>query len=369
MDKTMSKRDPYEVLEVSRDASEKEIKRAFRRIMRKHHPDLNPDDPEAEEKCKEAAEAFDILGNAEKRARFDRFGHEGVSMGAGAGFSSFSDIFSAFGDLFGGDIFGGSRGPRRGASYRVMLNLEFLEAARGCEKTISFKRQERCDPCSGSGAEPGTKPVTCGACQGQGFVVMSRGFFQIRQPCSACRGNGTVIKSPCKKCKGEGAIEREVEVEVKIPAGVDDGMQIRVSGEGDQGDPGAPPGDLIVVVRVEAHEYFRRINNDLVLELPIAFTQAALGSEIEIPLIDSKTKVKIDAGTQVGHEIRLRGKGFADPTGRYGAGDARIIVNIEVPKKISKRQEELLREYAELENENVSPKRKSFLEGLKNLFD
>jgi molecular chaperone DnaJ len=367
----MAQADPYEVLDISRDSSQDEVKKAFRKVVRKWHPDRNPGDQAAEEKCKEAAEAYDILGNAEKRARFDRFGHQGVGAGTGAAnFGSFSDIFSAFGDLFGGDSFGGMRGgPRRGASYRIMLELEFMEAALGCKKTIELRRQELCNDCEGSGASPGSRPQACPDCRGQGFRVMSRGFFQVRQPCNSCGGDGEIINNPCGKCLGEGRIPRKVDVEIAVPAGVDDGMQIRVAGEGDHGEPGAAPGDVLAVIKVSDHDVFRRLENDLIIEVPVTFAQAALGASLEIPTLQGKKDIKIKAGTAVGHEIVLRGQGFPDPTGRYRNGAARIIITIAVPKKLTGRQEELLREFAEIEEANVSPQRKSFIEGIKSLFE
>lgn len=367
------RRDFYDVLGVSRDASAGEIKKAFRKTALKYHPDRNPGDAEAEEKFKEAAEAYEVLGNEDKRARYDRFGHAGVSAGAGAGagFSSFTDIFEAFSDIFGDGLFGGGRGrgPRRGASLRIALEIDFFEAARGCEKTVELARQEGCDDCHGSGAKPGSRPQKCNACAGRGFVVHSQGFFQIRQPCGRCSGQGETISDPCDTCDGSGQVRRQVEFPVTIPAGIDDGMQLRVSHQGDHGDPGAPPGDVLVVVRVREHALFQRVGNDLVVELPITFPQAALGTELEIPTLDGPETVTIDAGTPVGHEIRLRGKGLPDPTGRFPRGDQRIIVTIEVPKKLGEKQQELLREYAELQAQHVSPRRKSFFESLKSIFE
>jgi molecular chaperone DnaJ len=368
----MAQADPYDVLGVSKDASQDDVKKAFRKVVRKWHPDRNPGDKDAEEKCKEAAEAYDILGDAEKRSRFDRFGHQGIGAGAGAGahFSNFSDIFSAFGDLFGGDVFGGARGgPRRGASYRIILDLEFMEAALGCTKTIELKRQELCSDCEGSGANPGSKPTSCPDCRGRGFRVMSQGFFQIRQPCNRCGGDGEIVSNPCKKCSGQGRIPRKVDVEIAVPAGVDDGMQIRVAGEGDHGEPGAPAGDILAVVQVQSHDVFQRLENDLIVEVPITFSQAALGATIEIPTLEGKTEITIKAGTPVGHEVVLKGKGFPDPTGRYRPGSARIIVTIAVPKRLTERQEELLREFATLEEANVSPQRKSFFKSVRSIFD
>lgn len=367
------KRDPYDVLGVSRDASPDDIKKAFRKIIRKNHPDRNPDDAEAEERCKVAAEAYDILGNPEKRERFDRFGHAGVGATSGAGaanFGSFADIFSAFSDLFGGgDFLGGMRGARRGASYRILLELDFMEAALGTKKTISIERQETCGDCRGSGASPGSAPVRCPDCQGRGVRVLSQGFFQIRQPCPRCNGEGSTISDPCKSCHAAGRVPREVDIEVDIPAGVDNDMQIRVAGEGDHGPDNAPAGDLLVVVRVRPHDFFHREDNDLVLVLPITFSQAALGADVEIPTLKGKETMTIKAGTPVGEELVLKGKGFPDPTGRYRNGDLRVRVTIAVPKKLDKRQEELLREFAKLEEANVSPQRKSFFDSVKSLFE
>lgn len=370
------RRDYYEVLGIDRDASAAAIKKAFRKAAVTYHPDSNPDDPDAEEKFKEAAQAYEVLSDKDKRARYDRFGHAGVEAGAGGfggfgGGGSFSDLFSAVNEMFGGDLFGGGgrRGPRRGASYRVGLELEFMEAARGCTKTLGITRQESCEGCEGSGSADGARPQACQACGGRGFRVHSQGFFQIRQPCGRCGGEGAVIADPCKTCGGEGQVPREVDVEVSVPAGVDHGMQIRVRGEGDHGDPGAPPGDILCVIQVKRHEFFRRENNDLLLELPVTFAQATLGATIDIPTLEGKHNVKIKKGTQVGHEIVLRGKGFPDPTGAYRKGDARVSITIEVPRKLNKRQEELMREFAEIEEANVSPKRKSLLESFKSLFD
>lgn len=369
-------RDPYEVLGVARDASAEDVKKAFRAIIRKNHPDRNPGDKAAEERAKEAAEAYDILGNTEKRARFDRMGFAGVGAGGGAahGYSSFNDIFSAFSDLFGADIFGGVRpgGGRRGASYRILLELDFMEAALGCKKTVAITRNELCEDCQGSGAKKGTAPTSCGDCRGTGVRVLSQGFFQIRQPCPRCGGEGSVISDPCKGCKGEGRVEREKDVEIEVPPGVDDGMQIRVPGEGDHGLNGAPAGDILAVCKVRPHDLFRRLNNDLLLELPVTFAQATLGAEVEIPTLRGKETVKIKAGTQVGTEIRLNGQGFPDPTdpsGRYRKGDLRVLVTIEVPKRLSKRQEELLKEFAELEEKPVNSQPRGFFESVRRIFE
>jgi molecular chaperone DnaJ len=368
---TQERRDFYEVLGVSKDASEGELKKAFRKSALKNHPDRNPDDKAAEERFKEAAEAYQVLSDSEKRARYDRFGHAGLSgAGAASAGAGFGDIFSMFGDLFGDSMFGGGgRGPRRGSSYRVLLELDFLEAALGCRRTLEIERQERCDACDGDGAAPGARRVRCSPCGGRGYQMISQGFFQMRQTCGRCNGEGTSIDKACNGCSGEGHTKKKVDVEVDVPAGIDTDMQIRIAGEGDHGDPGAPPGDILCVVRVRDHDIFQREGNDLVLELPITYSQAVLGAEIDIPTLTEKRSIRIKPGTPVGEEIVLRGEGFSDPTGRYRKGNARVIVTIEVPRRLSPRQQELMREFAELEEKNVSPDRQSFFDKVKGLFE
>jgi molecular chaperone DnaJ len=368
----VSKRDYYEVLGVEKDADEGTIKKAFRKLAIQFHPDKNPGDAEAETKFKEAAEAYEVLSDEDKRARYDRFGHAGLE-GAGVGAGSFESIFESFADIFGGsifgDLFGGRRGgPRRGAHLRVELALDFLEAARGCSKTISYNRPEGCEDCNGSGAKPGTSPVTCHVCGGHGQVVQSTGFFQLQTTCPQCHGAGKVIKDPCPPCRGEGRVLKRREVEVKVPPGVDDGMRLRVPGEGEAGQPGAPAGDLHCVIRVKAHEFFERRDTHVLLEVPISYTQAALGTTIDVPTVDGKAELKVKKGTQSGDVFTLRGEGIPD-TRDGRRGDQLVRVVVEVPKKLSKKQEELLRQLAELEEAHVTPQRKSFFDKLKAYFE
>lgn len=370
-----SKRDYYEVLGVEREADEGTIKKAFRQAAIKFHPDKNPGDTEAEARFKEAAEAYEVLSDAEKRARYDRFGHAGVGA-TSAGSASYESIFESFADIFGGGIFesffggrGGRRGgARAGATLRVELTLDFLEAARGTTKNVVYTRAERCLDCQGSGAKRGTSPVTCDLCGGRGSVIQSTGFFQIQTGCPRCRGQGKVVREPCAECEGHGRIGRRREVEVRVPAGVDEGTLLRVPGEGEPGDAGAPNGDLQCVIRVRPHEFFARQEDHVLLELPVTFTQAALGASIEVPTIDGKDALKVKRGTQSGDLFTLRGKGIVDP--HSGArGDQIIRVVVEVPKKLSKKQEELLRQLAETEDTHVSPQRKSFFEKIKGYFE
>ncbi len=373
---TSVKRDYYEVLGVARDADVDTIKKAFRKAAVKYHPDKNPGDAEAEARFKEAAEAYEVLSDPEKRARFDRFGHAGVE-GVGAGAASFESIFEHFGDLFGGGLFesmfgGRSRrrgGPRAGASLQMELEVEFLEAAKGASKTVTFERQEPCLECRGSGAKKGTSPVTCDTCRGRGSVIQATGFFQVQTTCPVCRGQGTIVREHCEECRGEGRVGRTRECTVDIPAGIDDGMRLRLAGEGEPGEAGAPAGDLFFVIRVKPHEFFERQENHVLLEVPITFTQAALGAEIDVPTIDGKETLKIKAGTQSGSLLTLRGKGI--PSVRRGAprGDQVVRVAVEVPKKLSSEQEELLRQFAELEDAHVSPRRRSFFDKLKDYFE
>lgn len=375
MTNAVSKRDYYEVLGVARDADEGTIKKAFRKAAMQWHPDKNPGDAEAEAKFKEAAEAYEVLSDADKRARYDRFGHAGVE-GVGARQGSYESIFEQFADMFGGGLFEGmfgggrgrGRGPRQGASLRVEVALDFIEAARGVSKTITYQRGEPCLECKGSGARAGSGPVTCDLCDGRGSVIQQSGFFQLQTGCPRCRGAGKVIRDPCGECRGEGRVARRREVEVKIPAGVDDGMRLRVPGEGEPGDPGAPNGDLHCVIRVRPHEFFARQDQHVILEVPITFTQAALGASIEVPTIDGKETLKIKKGTQSGDLYTMRGLGIPDPHGG-GRGDQVVRVVVEVPKKLTKKQEELLRAFAETEEAHVSPERKTFFDKLKSYFE
>jgi len=372
---SVSKRDYYEVLGVGKDADGGEIKKAFRKLALKYHPDRNPDDAEAEAKFKEAAEAYEVLSDDDKRSRYDRFGHaglDGASFGGGGGFES---IFESFADLFGGgfeSFFGGGGrrrgGPRSGANLRVELPLDFLEAARGVKKSLVYKRPERCVECTGTGVEPGKTAATCDTCRGHGQVVQRSGFFQVQTTCPTCRGAGQVVKDPCDSCSGEGRVLREREVEVDVPAGVDDGMRMRVAGQGEPGEPGAPDGDLHVVIRVRPHEFFHRRDTHVILEVPISYSQAALGAKIDVPTVDGKATLNVKRGTQSGDVYTLRGKGIQSATGGR-RGDQLVQVSVEVPRKVNKEQEALLRQLAELEERHVTPKRKTFFEKIKSYFE
>lgn len=369
-----AKKDYYEVLGVARDASPEDVKRAYRKAAATNHPDRNPGDDAAIERFKEAAEAFDVLGDRDKRAMYDRYGHEAFARSGGRqpGFNDVGDIFSAFGDLFEG-FFGAQQGGRggrratRGDSLRCSIDLELREAAFGCTRTVEIERAELCSTCDGSGAKPGSKAETCTYCAGRGQVVQAQGFFRIQTTCPACRGAGEIIRDKCPKCSGEGRQAKAVKLEVKVPAGVDNGMQLCLRGEGEPGDHGGPRGDLYCEIHVAEHPLFARQGHDLVCAIPISYSQATLGTEIDVPLLDGKHRLEIPTGTQPGDVIRLRGKGMPDPQSRR-KGDLLVEIHLEVPKKLSPRQEELLRELADLEQKDVSPHRKSFLEKLKDYF-
>lgn len=372
----MSKRDYYEVLGVSKEASDREIASAYRKLAVKFHPDSNPGDEDATVRFKEAAEAYEVLSDSSKRQRYDRYGHAGVD-GAGNGFGSAEDIMDAFSDIFGGGIFenffgggGGRQGGKRvrkGSDVRVDMTLTLEEAATGVDRTIEIPRSEECETCEGSGAKPGTRPSMCGTCGGLGQVVQSHGILRVQTTCPECRGEGKRIDDPCSDCRGQGFIKKNVEIDVSIPAGVDDGTRVRITGQGEPSPDGGPPGHCYCFVSVKKHEIFEREGDHLILRMPISYTQAALGATIEIPTLDGPDELKIAAGTQPGEVFRLRGQGMTDPhSGRKG--DLHVQLNIETPKKLSKRQEELLRELAELEEIDVSPKRKSFLASIKDYF-
>jgi molecular chaperone DnaJ len=370
-----TKRCYYEVLGVTRTASGKEISECYRKLALKYHPDRNPGDEEAIKYFKEAAEAFEVLSDENKRARYDRYGHAGVDGGAGPHFNDVNDIFSAFGDVFGdsvfGDLFGRQRGgrsrTRRGTDVRCSVTLDLIEAARGCERTIEFERHETCRTCQGSGAKPGKKPETCRYCGGSGQVIQSTGIFRVQTTCPGCKGAGTVVKDPCVGCHGEGYVLRRVKRDVKIPAGVDDQTRLRLEGEGEPSPAGGPPGDCYCFVKVRDHALFQREGAHLICHVPITFAQAALGAEIEVPTLDGPEDLTVPAGTQNGEVFRLRGRGIPDPH-RRGVGDLLVRVDIEVPKKLTPRQEELLRELAEEEHSNVTPTRKNFFDKLKDYF-
>lgn len=367
----------YEVLRVEKSASKIEIDRAYRKLAIKFHPDSNREDESAVEKFKEATEAYEVLSDAEKRERYDRYGHSGVD--GVHQFNDVEDIFEAFGDLFGGgmfgDLFGGARGgggrgrrARRGADIRCNVTLTLEEAARGVDKDISFRRRVKCDTCSGSGAEPGSQPVTCNTCGGRGQVIQSAGILRVQTACPNCSGTGQQISNPCGDCRGSGLKNQKAELSVTIPAGVDDGMRVRVQGEGEASPDGGPVGDCYVFITVLPHDLFKRDGSHLVLQLPISYSQAALGAEIEVPTLNGAKPLRIDPGTQNADVFTLKGQGVIDPrAGRIG--DMLVQVFIEVPKKVSPEQERLLRELAAVEHESVLPHRTTFLEKLRNFFD
>src|SRR5215813_3473188 len=361
----MSKRDYYEVLGVTRSASDQEIKSAYRRLAVKYHPDKNPNDASAEEKFKEAAEAYSVLSDGEQRKRYDRFGHAGVSSsaaGAGSwGAPGFGGIEDILGDLFGfGDVFGGRTGSRRtsaqrGADLRYDLEITLEEAANGMTAQLRIPRLEQCDTCKGSGAAAGSQPETCTTCSGTGQVRYQQGFFSVARTCHACRGAGRVIKNPCATCNGAGRVEREKQMEVKIPAGVETGSRLRVSGEGEAGTQGGATGDLYVVIHVAEHEQFERQGNNLYEAVPITFTQAALGSDLMVKTLDGEEKLKVPMGTQTGTVFRLRGKGMPALGGR-GRGDLFVSVTVMTPTSLTREQKKLLEQLAEVENKDLEDK-------------
>jgi len=360
----MSKRDYYEVLGVTRTATDQEIKSAYRRLAVKYHPDKNPNDATAEEKFKEAAEAYSVLSNEEQRKRYDRFGHAGVSSSAGQGAwgaPGFGGIEDILGDLFGfGDVFGGQRGGRRssaqrGADLRYDLEISLEEAANGMTAQLRIPRLEACETCKGSGAAAGSQPETCTTCSGTGQVRYQQGFFSVARTCHVCRGAGRVVKNPCADCKGAGRVEREKQMEVKIPAGVETGSRLRVTGEGEAGTQGGAPGDLYVVIHVAEHDQFERQGNNLYEAVPITFAQAALGAEIMVKTLDEDEKLKIPMGTQTGTVFRLRGKGMPILGGR-GRGDLFVSVTVVTPTTLTREQKRLLEQLAEVESKDLENK-------------
>jgi molecular chaperone DnaJ len=370
----VSKRDYYEVLGVSRSATEVEIKSAYRKLAMKHHPDRNPDNPKAEEQFKEAKEAYEVLADADKRAAYDRYGHAGIDpragMAGGAGFSSFAD---AFGDIFG-DIFNQARRGRasvyRGADLRYNLDVPLEHAARGTETRIRIPTYEDCGTCKGSGAKPGTNPRTCPTCEGQGQVRMQQGFFSIQQTCPKCHGTGKIISEPCPSCHGAARVKKQKTLSVKIPAGVDDGDRIRLSGEGEPGVNGGPAGDLYVQIQVKPHPVFKRDHDDLHCEMPVSFATAALGGEIEIPTLDGSAKIRVPSETQSGKVFRLRGKGIRGVRSREH-GDLLCHVVVETPVSLNERQRDLLREFeamTQADGDRHSPRAKSWMEKVREFF-
>ncbi|HDN2511491.1 MULTISPECIES: molecular chaperone DnaJ [Providencia] len=373
----MAKRDFYQVLELEKNASEKDIKRAYKRLAMKYHPDRNQGNKdESEEKFKEIKEAYEVLSDEQKRAAYDQYGHAAFEQGGmgGGGFGGGADFSDIFGDVFG-DIFGGGRRqqrPSRGSDLQYNMELTLEEAVRGVTKEIRIPTLETCDVCHGNGAKPGTSADTCSTCHGMGQVHMRQGFFSVQQPCPTCHGRGKVIKDPCNKCHGHGRVERYKTLSVKIPAGVDTGDRVRLSGEGEAGENGAPAGDLFVQVHVLPHNIFERDGNNLHCEVPINFADAALGGEIEVPTLDGRVKLKIPAETQTGKIFRMKGKGVKSVRGGL-QGDLMCHIVVETPVKLNEKQKALLKEFGESlggkSGEKNSPRSKSFLDGVKKFFD
>jgi molecular chaperone DnaJ len=378
----VSKRDYYEVLGIEREANDQQIKSAYRKLALKYHPDRNPGNKQAEEHFKEAAEAYAVLADGQKRSLYDRFGHAGVTnAGGGAGFdptifADFSDIFAGLGDAFGfGDLFGGRRrrgGPQRGADLRYDLEITFDEAAKGTETTIQIPREEACETCSGSGASPGTKAETCTQCRGTGQLRYQQGFLTVARPCGTCRGTGKTIAKPCQSCRGAGRVGRERSLTVKIPAGIATGQRLRLYNEGEHGSAGGPSGDLYVVVIVQEHAFFHREGDDLYCELSMPFHTVALGGEVRVPTLDGRETINVPAGTQPGTRFKLRGKGMPNVSGR-GHGDLHVIARVEVPKKLTKEQRQIVEQLASTMPEKEpgdgsEAAEKPFFERVKDIF-
>ena len=374
----MSKRDYYEVLNVARNASEAEVKQAYRRLAMKLHPDRNPGDQVAEERFKEAKEAYEVLSDSRKRTAYDQFGHAGVDGTAGGGFGGFGEA-ADLGDIFGGvfrDIFGGMRGGGggqnyRGADLRYTLDLTLEEAVFGTTAKIRVPTLVSCATCAGSGAKPGTKPTTCPTCRGAGQVRMQQGFFSIQQACPRCQGRGTIIPDPCETCRGSGRIEEQKTLSVKVPAGVDNGDRIRLTGEGEVGEHGGSSGDLYVQIQVKPHPIFTREDNDLYCEVPIGFHTAALGGELEVPTLDGRLSLKIPPETQTSKVFRLRGKGVK-PVRGGPTGDLLCRIVVETPVNLTREQKELLEKFAatmEASGERHTPQQGSWLDGVKKFFE
>ncbi len=376
---TMSKKDYYEVLGVNRDASDDEIKKAYRKLAMKHHPDRNPDNPKAEEHFKEAKEAYETLSDGQKRAAYDQYGHAAFEAGgmgggnpfgaAGAGAQGF-DFSDIFGDIFGGNRGGNRSSAQRGSDLRYNLEITLEQAARGTETEIRIPTMAECETCHGSGAKAGTSPTPCTTCGGQGQVRMQQGFFSVQQACPRCHGTGKMIASPCKPCNGQGRIKKHKTLSVKIPPGVDNDDRIRLTGEGEHGINGGPAGDLYVVVHLKPHAMFQRDHNDLHCEMPISFSTAALGGEIEIPTLDGKASIKIPAETQSGRQFRLRGKGIKGVRSSTH-GDLHCHVIVETPVNLTERQRELLREFEAIndkDSDRHNPRAKSWMDKVKSFF-
>ena len=371
------KRDYYEVLGVQRNVSEEEVKRAYRKLAVKFHPDKNPDDPHAEEKFKEIGEAYDVLMDPDKRAAYDRFGHAAFAQGTAAR-GGFHDPFDIFREVFGGagggifeTFFGGvgTRGEdrQRGSDLRYDMQIKLEEAAFGVEKEIEIQKLDTCDKCQGSGAEPGSRTINCPACGGRGQVISSRGFFQVSQTCPRCRGAGQIIERPCRQCQGEGRLEKMSRIMLKIPAGIADGSRLRSSRNGEAGTRGGPHGDLYVVIHIKEHKIFQREDDNLYCEVPIPFSSAALGGEVDVPTLEGKAHLKVPTGTQSGQIFKLRGKGIVNVNGRE-RGDLLVRLIVEVPTRLNAEQRQKLEEFAALCGEENTPMRKSFFERAKEFF-
>src|SRR5438128_7163518 len=371
------KRDYYEVLGVQRNVSEEEVKRAYRKLAVKFHPDKNPDDPHAEEKFKEIGEAYDVLIDPDKRAAYDRFGHAAFAQGTAAR-GGFHDPFDIFREVFGGagggifeTFFGGvgTRGEdrQRGSDLRYDMQIKLEEAAFGVEKEIEIQKLDTCDQCQASGAEPGSRTINCPACGGRGQVISSRGFFQVSQTCPRCRGAGQIIEKPCRQCQGEGRLEKMSRIMLKIPAGIADGSRLRSSRNGEAGTRGGPHGDLYVVIHIKEHKIFQREDDNLYCEVPIPFSSAALGGEVDVPTLEGKAHLKVPVGTQSGQIFKLRGKGIVNVNGRE-RGDLLARLIVEVPTRLNTEQRQKLEEFAALCDEENTPMRKSFFERAKEFF-
>jgi molecular chaperone DnaJ len=367
------KRCYYEVLEITREADDESIKKSYRRLAMKFHPDRNPGDEEASFKFKEATEAFEVLRDPQKRARYDRFGHAGLEGMAGAGAQGFGeagDFADLVDGLFGG-IFGGRgrRGPRGGNDLQTTLEIDLVEAFQGTKRDLKIPREETCSDCNGNGARKGTQPAPCRRCNGQGVVIQGQGFFRIQQTCPNCRGRGSVITDPCTKCRGAGRVQATRDLSLPIPAGIDDGATLCARGEGEAGEPGAPRGDLYVIIRIKPHPLFARRGADLHFEVPITFAQAALGGTLDVPTLTGKSlTLHIPKGSQTGDELRAPGKGMPIPQRSGRAGDLVVHMRVVTPRNLTRRQEELLRELGELDGKNVSPESKSFLDRVRDFF-
>ncbi len=379
----MSKRDYYEVLGVDRRADDAVLKKAYRKLALQFHPDRNPDDPSAEDHFKEVSEAYAVLSNAEKRARYDQFGHAGLGNGGGAAdfgdLGGFGDLFNdLFGDIFGGQGRGGRRRGRgqRGADLRYNLEVDLMDVLNGVEPSIKIPKMRPCDDCEGAGAAPGSHPEACGRCGGAGQIVFQQGFFRVNRPCDVCGGAGEVIRDHCTTCRGAGRVESEQTIQVKVPPGVDDGARLRLVGEGEAGIAGGPSGDLYVVISVDPHPLFERDGKDLYCDVPVPFVQAALGSQVEAPTLEGAVEIDLPEGTQSGKVIRLRGLGLPPLQPRLEVeqlhrmrGDIFVRIFVEVPTKLTAKQRELLEEFARESGTDVSPAARGFVEKLRDFFD